>query len=51
MRSQIIERFDANGDGELDASEREAAMKEMRERRGGTPRGAQRGAGGSNRQN
>ena len=35
MRQQIIERFDANGDGELDASEREAAMREMRNRRNG----------------
>ena len=39
MRQRIIERFDSNGDGELDASERENAMREMRNRRGNPERG------------
>ncbi|MEC8770308.1 MAG: hypothetical protein VXX19_05625, partial [Planctomycetota bacterium] len=39
MRQRIIERFDRNGDGELDASERENAMREMRNRRGNPERG------------
>lgn len=39
MRQRMIERFDRNGDGELDASERENAMREMRNRRGNPERG------------
>ena len=39
MRERIIEQFDRNGDGELDASERENAMREMRNRRGNPERG------------
>ena len=37
-RQEILKRFDANGDGKLDATEREAAKAAMPERRGDGPK-------------
>lgn len=37
-RQEMIKRFDANGDGKLDATERQAAKSAMEERRGDGPR-------------
>lgn len=52
MRARMIEEFDADGDGQLNDEERQAAREAMRERRADRPargegpgRGAGRGAG------
>lgn len=46
MRQQMIEEFDADGDGELNDEERQTARETMRERRGGGGRGEGRGPDG-----
>jgi Ca2+-binding EF-hand superfamily protein len=46
MRQQMIEEFDADGDGELNDEERQTAREAMRERRGGGGRGEGRGPEG-----
>ena len=39
MRQRLVEEFDEDGDGELNEEERDAARKQMRERRGRRERG------------
>jgi Ca2+-binding EF-hand superfamily protein len=46
MRQQMIEEFDADGDGELNDEERQTAREAIRERRGGGGRGEGRGPEG-----
>lgn len=45
-REAFMQRFDANGDGELDREEREAIRREFRNRRGGGEGPGRRGGGG-----
>ncbi len=45
MRQQILEEFDADGDGEMSESERETAREEMRSRRGKSGSKAGKGRG------
>ncbi len=46
MREQMIQEFDADGDGELNDEERQTARETMRERRGGPNGQARQGRGG-----
>lgn len=45
IKEMLLQKFDANKNGTLDADEKAAAMKAMQERRAGSPKGVAPGKG------